>query len=193
MSQSTTSEGSSSVAVVETDNNSSTSNNNSSNNQDLELPKDLPSALQKIKELSDKRDKLLAEKERTDKEVEKLTKRSRLAQIRSLVPRVLYRNSNDYENEINKVYSWKGISDEEIADIYLTKMKSIDNGRRQQVKQHSSSMIQRDDQYANFRSVPQFNTAAAKQDKAKSNNDVMKSYELMKRISGANHFNSSNN
>jgi hypothetical protein len=85
----------------------------------------------------------------------------------------------------------KNISDEDIADIYLTKLKSIDLGRRQQVKQHSSSsMIQRGgDQYANFRSIPNFNAAATQNQKTTNNSDNVKLFGLMKRISG----NSNNN
>ena len=104
------------------------------------------------------------------------------------MPRVLYRNSDDYENEINKVYSWKGISDEEIADIYLTKLKAIDAGKRP-VKQHSSSSS---DLYAGFRSVPNFHSASVKQDNKTKSDNVMRSYELMKKIAGSN-INNNNN
>src|SRR4051812_34183800 len=119
------------VTAEETNNCAGNNNSNNNNSQDFsELPTTLEAALERIKELRSKRDTLLAQKEKSEKEVEKLTKRSRLAQIRSLVPRVLYRNSDDYENEINKIYSWKNISDEEIADIYQTKLRAIDLGKR---------------------------------------------------------------
>jgi len=49
-----------------------TSNNNIDNEADL--AKDIPSAIEKIKELRLKRDQMLAQKDKTAKELEKLTK-----------------------------------------------------------------------------------------------------------------------
>ena len=75
-----------------------------------------------------------------------MTKNARLAQIRTLVPRELYKHQDAYENEVEKVYNYKNISDEQIADIYNTKLRSIDLGQRRgggPVKQHGSSSMQR--------------------------------------------------
>jgi hypothetical protein len=176
--------------------NQTTDNNNS---QDLveDLPKDLPAAIDKIKQLSLKRDELLHQKAKTDKELEWMTRNVRLAQIKTLVPRVLYRNSDDYENEINKVYSWQGMSDSDIAEIYQNKLRAIDLGQGKRTpKQHGSSTMmqqERSDSYAGFRSVPEFNniaSAAAKINQASSDN--AKLFGLMKKIARANN-NSNNN
>ena len=56
--------------------------------------------------------------------------------------------------------------------------------RRGVVKQHGSSTPR--DPYVNFRNVPQFHTAALQhQDKVNSSN-VLKHWELLKRIAGNN-------
>jgi len=87
------------------------------------------------------------------------------------------------------------MSDSDIADIYQNKLRAIDLGQRRTIKQHgsssssSSSMRERSDSssYAGFRSVPEFNTASVHQNqKTTDSANVMKSYELMKRIAGAN-------
>ena len=90
MSQSTTTSTTTSsegpAATAETNNN----NNSGNNNQDLELPATtLEAAISKIGELEAKRDKLLADKTRTDKEIEKLNKRTRIETLKSLIPREL--------------------------------------------------------------------------------------------------------
>ena len=92
--------------------------------QDLDLPKDLPAALEKINQLSLKRDELLHQKAKSSKELERMTKNARLAQIRTLVPLELYKYQDAYENEVEKVYNYKTISDEQIADISIFCKKS---------------------------------------------------------------------
>jgi len=61
---------------------------------------------------------MLAQKDKTAKELEKLTKQMRLATIRSLIPRELYKHQDTYDNEVEKVYNYKNMTDDEIADIY---------------------------------------------------------------------------
>ena len=156
----------------------------------IELPTTLESALERIKELRSKRDTLLADKAKTDKEVEKLTKRTRIETLKSLIPRELFSRSDIYEAELDKVYSWQGLSDKDISDIYQAKISSIDSGKR--VKQHGSSSIitAKEDKYANFRGVPEFKSAATKIQQAASDNTKL--FNLVKKIAGANP-NSSNN
>ena len=95
-----------------------------------DLPKDLPSAIEKVKELRAKRDQMFAQKDKTAKELEKLTKGARMATIRSLIPRELYKHQDTYDNEVDKVYNYKNMTDEAIADIYQTKLRSVDLGQK---------------------------------------------------------------
>jgi hypothetical protein len=148
----------------------------------VELPSTLEAALSKIEELKSKRDQLLAQKEKSTKEIEKLTKRTRMETLKSLVPRQLYRTEDKYNEELEKVYSWKNISDQEIADIYNTKLRAIDLGKRIP-KQHGSSIITQDNKYTGFRSVPEFRSAATKIQQAASDN--AKLFSLMKKIAGS--------
>jgi len=160
---------------------SNTSNNQAVESGDMgELPTTFEAALQRIEELKSKRDSLLAQKEKSAKEIEKLTKASRMATLKTLVPRELFARSDTYEAELEKVYSWKNIPDEDIAAIYAEKLRSIDLGKR--VKQHGSSSMQRNDLYGGFRSVPNFHTAAAQKT---TNSDNVKLFGFMKKIAGA--------
>ena len=95
MSQSTTTSTTTSsegpAATAETNNN----NNSGNNNQDLELPATtLEAAISKIGELEAKRDKLLADKTKTDKEIEKLNKRTRIETLK-----VWYQENSFLERE----------------------------------------------------------------------------------------------
>jgi len=134
---------------------------------------------------------MLQQKDKTAKEIEKLTKQARIATIRSLIPRELYKHQDTYDNEIEKVYNYKNMTDKEIADVYQTKLRSIDLGKRI-TEQHKASAnnnnnaIMRRDPYSHFRDVPQFHTAASldQQNKVRSSN-VMKHYGLMKKITGS--------
>jgi hypothetical protein len=49
---------------------------------------------------------MLQQKDKTAREIEKLTKNARLATIRSLIPRELYKHQDTYDNEIEKVYNY---------------------------------------------------------------------------------------
>jgi hypothetical protein len=181
--------------MSQVNNTTSTSTINNNNNDqgqeevDQNLPKDLPSALEKVKELRAKRDQLLQQKEKSAKELERLTKNARLATIRSLIPRELYKHQDTYENEVEKVYNYKNITDDEIADIYQTKLRAIDLGQKRNnnnsIEQHKASAIIRD-AYSHFRDVPDFSSSAAATANYNSSNksDVLKTYELMKRIAG---------
>lgn len=56
--------------------------------------------------------------------LEKLTKQA--AKIRTLVPRELYKYQDAYDAEVERIYSWSNMSDDEMAEIYQTKLRSID-------------------------------------------------------------------
>lgn len=84
---------------------------------------------------------MLEEKSRDDKFVqryrEKVAKANRMATLHNLIPRQLFVREDRYNEELEKVYKWSGISDQEIADIYRRKLGDI--------KQHgASSTITRD-------------------------------------------------
>jgi hypothetical protein len=162
-----------------------TSNNNTSNNnqETIELPTTLEAALQRIDELKSKRDKLLETKAKSEKELERMTKAAKIAHLKTLVPRVLYRNSDDYEREISKVAEWKNIPDEDIAAIYAEKLRSIDLGKRV-AKQHSSSVYSDTNIFSHFRSIPNFYSAAA-QNKTTDSDNVKKLFDLSKKIAGS--------
>ena len=79
------------------------------------------------------------------------------------------------------------ITDDEIADIYKTKLKSIYLGRRNNIEQHkaSANAIIRDP-YSHFREVPNFSNNGSSFSNSNNNSDVIKHYELLKRIAGNN-------
>lgn len=139
-------------------------NSNNYNNQTQQQPETFEEAITtleqaeaKILELRAKRDKLQAQLDRDKKTVEKLQKNTRLAELKSLVPRQLFRTEDKYNEELEKVYSWKGICDKDIVDIYQAKLSSIDLGqKRDRISQHGASITTTRDPYANFREVPDF-------------------------------------
>ena len=102
------------------------------------------------------KDDLIAERERNNAFVERyqktVSKKERLATLHQLIPRELFVRSDAYENELNKVYQWKGVSDKDISDIYQAKLKKAG------LKQHGASVMkpQNRDPYAGFRDVPDF-------------------------------------
>ena len=46
-----------------------------------------------------------------------------MATLHQLIPRELFVREDRYQQELEHVYKWSGISDQEIAEIYLTKLK----------------------------------------------------------------------
>jgi hypothetical protein len=78
------------------------------------------------------------------------------------------------------------MTDDEIRDIYQTKLRSIDLGqRRGVVEQHKASVSMNYDPYSHFRDVPNFSNNGSS---LSSNNssDLMKTYGLKKKIAGSN-------
>jgi hypothetical protein len=102
---------------------SATETNNSSNSQE-ELPSTLESAIDMIKQLTTKKEQLLAQKDKSAKEIEKLNKRTRMETLKSLIPRELFTRSDTYEVELEKVYNYKNMSDSDIAEIYQSKLSN---------------------------------------------------------------------
>ena len=151
----------------------------------------LEEAVAECKRLTAKRDQLLKEKAKTDKEIERITKNTRLQTLKTLVPPELFHRSDLYEQELEKVYSWKGLTDDDIRDIYQAKLRNIDLGRARALKQHSASTgagvhhTTIFDNFRSFRDVPNFNSAALDQEKAEASERVKKSYNLLKRIVGS--------
>jgi hypothetical protein len=109
--------------------------------QQQELPATFEAALEKVKQMPSTRDKLQAQIDKDNKAIEKLQKNTRLAELKSLVSRQLFRTEDKYKEELEKVYSWKGICDKDIADMYQAKLRSIDLGgqKRERISQHAVS------------------------------------------------------
>jgi hypothetical protein len=78
----------------------SSNQTNDNNSQDLDMPKDLQSAIEKIKQLSLKRDELLHQKAKSSKELGRMIKSARLAQIKTLVPRELFHREDHHAAEV---------------------------------------------------------------------------------------------
>jgi hypothetical protein len=76
--------------------------------EDLELPTTLEEALEVLKELRLKRNKMLQLKYKTAKEIEKLQKEKTMLDLRLLVPRELFRTEDRYNEELEKVLAEKG-------------------------------------------------------------------------------------
>ena len=103
----------------------------------LQTPQTLGEALSMLNKLKTMKDDLLAERDRNNKFVErykaKVDKQERMATLHNLIPRELFVREDRYQQELEHVYKWSGISDQEIAEIYLTKLK------KSGVKQHGAS------------------------------------------------------
>jgi hypothetical protein len=156
------------------------------------IPQTREEAMNQLNKLRTMRDDLLAEQDRNNKFVsryqEKVAKAERMATLHHLIPRELFVREDRYQQELEHVYKWSGISDQEIADIYLLKLK------KSGIKQHgaSSSVMrqQNRDPYAGFRDVPNFFDPNGKKEgnvnghhSSKSNN-VLRNLEFMKKIAG---------
>lgn len=143
------------ATAINADNNND--NQQQQQQQQEQRPRTLEEAITKLQEMRAKRDKLQAQLDKDKKTVEKLQKNTRLAELKSLVPRQLFRTEDKYNEELEKVYSWKGICDKDIVDIYQAKLSSIDLGqKRDRISQHGASITTTRDPYANFREVPDF-------------------------------------
>jgi hypothetical protein len=75
--------------------------------QQQELPATFEAALEKVKQMRSTRDKLQTQIDKDNKAIEKLQKNTRLAELKSLVSRQLFRTEDKYNEELEKVYSWK--------------------------------------------------------------------------------------
>jgi hypothetical protein len=100
-------------------------------------PQTLDEAMNHLNRLKAMHDDLLVERERNNKFVEryqeKVAKADRMATLHQLIPRELFVREDRYQQELEHVYKWSGISDKEIAEIYQTKL------RKSGVKQHGAS------------------------------------------------------
>ncbi len=144
-----------------------------------------------LNKLQTMKDDLLAERERNNKFVEryqeKVTKAERMATLHQLIPRELFVREDRYQQELEHVYKWSGISDQEIAEIYLTKLK------KSGLKQHGASVTTKKDPYAGFRfDVPNFldptngkgNNGSSGYSSNSTNNDVIRGLAFMRKVAG---------
>ncbi len=109
--------------------------------------------------------------------------------LHQLIPRELFVREDRYQQELEHVYKWSGISDQEIAEIYLTKLK------KSGVKQHgASSVTTKKDPYAGFRDVPDFSKVNGNNNKngsssyyssySSASDSVIRSLAFMRKIAG---------
>jgi hypothetical protein len=98
-------------------------------------PQTLEEAMDRISKLKLVHDDLVAERDRNHKFVERyqntVSKKERLATLSQLIPRELYVREDRYQQELEHVLKWKGISDKDIAEIYQAKL------RKSGIKSHS--------------------------------------------------------
>lgn len=156
-------------------------------------PENLEQAMNHLNRLKAMHDDLLVERERNNKFVEryqeKVAKADRMATLHQLIPRELFVREDRYQQELEHVYKWSGISDKEIAEIYQTKLK------KSGVKQHGASTMMKNnypntnrDPYAGFRDVPNFLDPNGKGNNGSSGhssiNDVTRSLFFMRKVAG---------
>jgi hypothetical protein len=157
-------------------------------------PQTLEEAMNHLNRLKAMHDDLLVERERNNKFVEryqeKVAKSERMATLHQLIPRELFVREDRYQQELEHVYKWSGISDQEIADIYLAKLK------KSGLKQHGASTVmkQNRDPYAGFRDVPNFldptngkgsnGHSSSYYNNSSSINDLTRSLSFMRKIAG---------
>jgi hypothetical protein len=146
-------------------------------------------AISEIVRLRAIRDALLEEKGRSDRFVEryqeKVAKAERMSKLRELIPRELFIREDTYERELDKVYNWSGISDDDIRQIHKARLNNI--------KQHgassaasSSTSISNKDPFARFRAVPEFHKASMDHQAKQNSSNVSKLYKLQGKIAGNN-------
>lgn len=105
-----------------------------------------------------------------------------MATLRALIPRELFVREDTYERELDKVYNWSGISDDDIHQIYKARLSNV--------KQHGAassaavSSISNKDPYSGFRSVPEFHKASVDHQNKVNASDVSKIYNLQGKIAG---------
>jgi len=147
-----------------------------------ESPKSLDEAKNIIKNLQSVVSELTAQQAKTNKFMADLQKRERIATLKTIVPKQLFKSEDKYNEELEKVYSWSGISNQEIAEFYQSKLMNLTVAPKA-----ASVTTENREQYSNFKTVPEFHKAAAADETTKtdsSHNSFMTHYRLMKRIAG---------
>lgn len=154
------------------------------NYRESSLPKSLDEALAVIQQQNDRISQLSENQDKIDKYIQKLEKDKRLEQVRRLVDRRLFKSDEKYEEEVKKVYNWKGISDEEIKSYY-------DRQLQLEAKVKGASLEFENDRYSHMRSVPDYKGASAIEQQANTenktssdNSKIINSYRLMTEIIG---------
>jgi hypothetical protein len=148
-----------------------------------ESPKSLDEAKNVIKSLQSVVSELTAQQAKTNKFMAQIQREKRLAELRNIVPRQLFKSPDKYNEELERVYNWQGISDTEIAEVYQSKLMNLTVAP----KAASSAVETSREQYGNFKAVPEFHKAAGEETSNKtdsSQSSFMTHYRLMKRIVG---------
>lgn len=146
-----------------------------------ESPITLEDAIGQINSLKETVKELTADKAKTNKFIADLTKKERISTLKTIIPRQLFKSEDKYNEELERVYNWKGMEDADIREHYQGKLL----GLTVPVSQKSAS-TNNEDPYKNFREVPDFHKAS-QQDTEKnkvSSPNVLRDLKFMKRIAG---------
>jgi hypothetical protein len=155
----------------------------------IQTPQTIEEAMEILSKLQTMKDSLLDEKKRKDsymkRYTEKVAKCERMATLHNLIPRQLFVREDRYNEELEKVNKWSGISDQEIADIY--KRKLADASANSKFKHHGASSTITRDPYAGFRDIPDFTKVSGKSPNSSNNFDnvITRNLDMMRRISSS--------
>lgn len=139
-------------------------------------------ALNTINSLQATVKELVAEKAKTNKFIADLTKKERISTLKTIIPRALFKSEDKYNEELERVYNWQGMEDNDIREHYQSKLMT------QAIAPKAASTVEnKDAAYKNFREVPEFHKAASEnaiaEDKI-SSSSVMRNLEFMRKIAG---------
>lgn len=158
--------------------------------QKASLPKTYEEALDHIKGLQSTLSELKDQQAKTNKFIAELQREKRFNTLKTLVPRDAFKSEEKYNETLEKVYNWKGITDEEIKEHFEGVIARI-------VQKQGASIIQSDtNPYEHMRSTPgeisrqsaSSSSSSSKQQIHSSNNNSLEFYHLVKQISGEEEF-----
>jgi hypothetical protein len=140
-------------------------------------------AINQINSLNATVKELVAEKAKTNKFIADLSKKERISTLKTIIPRQLFKSEEKYNEELERVYNWKGMEDKDIAEHYQGKLLGMTAIAPHKAASEHTSI----DKYAQFREVPEFHKAASEEtDNKISSSQVLRNLEFMRKIGGHN-------
>lgn len=141
----------------------------------------LDEAINQINSLNATVKELVAEKAKTNKFIADLSKKERISTLKTIIPRQLFKSEEKYNEELERVYNWKGMEDKDIAEHYQGKLLGMTAIAPKAASEHTSI-----DRYAQFREVPNFHQAATEteENKNSSSSVIARNLEYMRKIAG---------